>query len=103
MKHFELYHKPRFSAREYLIPLVLEYVVLLSCICFHRLFIHRGVLLGEPVIVGDDMTSPTVGRLAFCILAFLAAAVLSVLASRKAKAGDIYIPFLYGTFAGTFL
>lgn len=103
MKHFELYHKPRFSAKEYLLPLILEYVVLLSCIRLHRLFIYRGALLNEPVLVGDEMTSPTVGRLVFCLLSFLAAVVLSVLASRKAKAGDVYVPFLFGSFAGTFL
>ena len=103
MKHFELYHKPRFSAKEFLIPLVLEYVVLLTCIRLHRLFIYRGALLGDPVMVGDEMSSPTVGRLAFCILSFLAAVILSALASRKAKAGDAFVPFLYGSFAGTFL
>lgn len=102
MKHFELYHKPRFSAREYLLPLILEYVVLLSCIRLHRIFIYRGALLGEQVMVGDEMASPTTGRLAFCILSFVAAVVLSVLASRKAKAGDVYVPFLFGSFAGTF-
>lgn len=103
MKHFELYHKPEFSARQYLIPLVLEYVVLLSCISFHRIFIHLGPMLGESVLVGDELSSPTAGRLAFCILAFLAAIVLSVLASRKARADNVYVPFLFGSFAGTFL
>lgn len=103
MNHFELYHKPRFSAKEYLVPLLLEYVVLLSCIRLHRLFIYRGPLLSDPVMVGDELSAPTAGRLAFCILSFVAAVVLAVLASRKAKAGDSYVPFLFGSFAGTFL
>lgn len=103
MKHFELYHKPQFSVREYLIPLVLEYVVLLSCISFHRIFIHMGGLVSEPVMVGDEMTDPTAGRLVFCIIAFVVAAVLGVISSREAKKGNVYIPFLYGSFAGTFL
>lgn len=103
MKHFELYHKPSFSAKQYLVPLLLQYVVLLCCIRLHRLIVYRGPLLSDPVMVGDEMSSPTAGRLAFCFLSFLAAVVLSVIASRKAKRGDCYLPFLLGTFAGTFL
>ena len=102
MKHFERYHKPQFSAREYLLPFLLQYVVLLCCIRLHRLFIYRGPLLGEAVLVGDEMSSPTAGRLAFCILSFILGTALAVLASRRAKRGDDLAPYLMGSFAGTF-
>lgn len=102
MKHFELYHKPHFSAKEYLLPFLLQYVVLLVCIRLHRLFIYRGPLVGEAVMVGDEMSSPTAGRLAFCILSFILGTVLTILASRKSKQGSDYLPYLLGSFAGTF-
>lgn len=102
MKHFERYHKPKFSAKEYLLPLMLEYVVLLVCIRLHRLLIYRGPLLGEAILVGDELSAPTVGRLVFCILSFAAAVCLTALASRKAKLGEVTVPFVCGSFAGTF-
>ena len=87
MNHFEKYHKPQFSAKEYFLPFLSQYLILTVCILLHRLFINRGELIGLAVMVGDEMSSPTAGRFAFCILAFVAAVVLAAVASSKAKAG----------------
>lgn len=103
MNHFETYHKPQFSVKEYLLPFLAQYLILMVCIMLHRLFIGHGPLLGPEVLVGDEMSSPTAGRLVFCILAFVLAVVLTGIASKKAKAGAEYIPFFLGLFAGTFL
>ena len=103
MNHFEKYHKPQFSAKEYFLPFLSQYLILAVCILLHRLFINRGEFIGPAVMVGDEMSSPTAGRFAFCILAFVAAVALAAVASGKAKAGKEYAPFFMGLFAGTFL
>lgn len=102
MKHFEKYHRAEFSLKEYLLPFLLQYVILIICIRLHRLFVDKGAMLGSPVMVGDEMSSPTTGRLAFLIIAFIAAVILTAIASKKAKEGKEYLPFFFGLFAGTF-
>ncbi len=103
MNHFEKYHKPQFSVKEYFLPFLSQYLILAVCILLHRLFINRGGLICPEVLVGDEMSSPTAGRLVFCVIAFVAAVVLAAAASRKAKEGKEYAPFFMGLFAGTFL
>lgn len=39
MNHFETYHKPQFSVKEYLLPFLAQYLILMVCIMLHRLFI----------------------------------------------------------------
>ena len=63
MNHFEKYHKPQFSAKEYFLPFLSQYLILTVCILLHRLFINRGELIGLAVMVGDEMSSPTAGVL----------------------------------------
>ena len=103
MNHFEKYHKPKCSLKEYVLPIFLQYLILVVCITLHRLFVKQGKLIGSEVLVGDEMSSPTVGRFAFCIIAFLLAVILAILASKKSKQGYEYTPFFLGLFAGTFL
>lgn len=103
MNHFEKYHKPQFSVKEYFLPFLSQYLILAVCILLHRLFINRGGLICPEVLVGDEMSSPTAGRLVFCVIAFVAAVVLAAAASRRAKEGKEYAPFFMGLFAGTFL
>lgn len=103
MKHFEAYHKPKFSLKEYFLPFLAQYGILMVCIMLHRLFINQGALLGEPVMVGDEMSAPTAGRLVFCILSFVLSVILTIIASKQAKHGKDFAPFFLGLFAGTFM
>ena len=103
MKHFEKYHKPQFSVKEYLFPLLAQYVILLVCINLHRLFVSKGAYVCAKAMVGDEMSSPTAGRLIFCCLTFAGAVLLTISASRIAKKGQEYLPFFLGLLAGTFL
>ena len=102
MERFEKYHKAEISLKEYLLPFLAQYLILVICIRIHRLFVDKGPMISKPVMVGDEMSSPTTGRLAFCVIAFLVAIVLSIIASKKAKDRKEYLPFFCGLFAGTF-
>ncbi len=103
MNHYEKYHKPQCSMKEYVLPFLAQYLILAVCIILHRLFVNRGELISPAVMVGDEMSSPTMGRFVFCMGAFVAAVLLAVVASKKAKEGKEYAPFFLGLFAGTFL
>lgn len=103
MNHFEKYHKPQFSVKEYLLPFLLQYVILVICMSLHNFFVSKGSYICAEAMVGDEKSSPTVGRLVFCILTFAGAVILTILASNTAKKGREYIPFFFGLIAGTFL
>ena len=100
--HFTIYHKPEFSAKDYLLPFFAQYLILLVCMMLHRLVVGKGGFLCPAVMVGDEMSSPTIGRLFYCLAAFLAAVLLSALASHESKSGKEYAPFFLGLTAGTF-
>lgn len=102
LKHFTKYHQPEFSIKDFLLPFCAQYLILLACMMLHRLVVDKGSLLCASAMVGDEMSSPTVGRLIYCLIAFLAAVGLTALASRKAKEGKEYLPFFLGLTAGTF-
>ena len=103
MKHFTIYHKPQFSLKEYFLPFLSQYAILLICIRLHRVFVSKGAFVCAETLVGDEMSSPTVGRLVFCILAFVGAVLLTMAASDAAKKEKEYKPFFLGLFAGTFM
>lgn len=88
MNHFEKYHNPQFSVKEYFLPFLAQYVILLACIKFHRLFIGKGAYIEAEAMVGDEMSSPTTGRLAYCLMAFAVVLLLTVTASKMAKKGS---------------
>lgn len=89
--------------KEYLLPFLGQFAVLVVCIGLHRLFVGRGGPLGVPELVGDEMSSPTVGRLIYAILSCVLFLILTILASKQAKTGKEIQPFWLGMFAGTFL
>lgn len=102
MKHFEKYHAPEFSVREYLVPFLLQYGILIVCLMLHTAFVSKGPLLGAEVMVGDEMSSPTAGRLFFAVAAFITGIIFTSRASSEAGEGKTYVPFFFGMFAGTF-
>lgn len=88
---------------DYLLTIVLELVVLFGLMAFCSLFIGRGALLGTPELVGDELSSPTLGRLVYMLLSFILAFVLTVLASSFAKKDRDVPAFWCGFAAGILL
>ena len=57
--------------KDYVIPMLLQFVALVLFMLLHRLSVGRGALLLERVRVGDEMSSPTLGRLLYMLFAFV--------------------------------
>ena len=56
---------------EYFLPLVSEFLILILCIIPFRVLKGVGPLIEEPSLVGEELTKPTAGRLAFGFLAIV--------------------------------
>lgn len=89
--------------KEYLLPLLLEFVILAALIMVFYQFIGRGPLVQEIRLVGDEESSPTVGRLIYGIISFVGFAVCTKLASNAAKADHDRSSFWFGFAAGVML
>ncbi len=89
--------------REYLIPLLLEYLIMGVLIFCHRTIRNFGVLLAEPKLVGDEMSSPTMGRFVYAVVSFLLFAVFTKLGSNAAKKDKDLCSFWFGFTAGVLL
>lgn len=94
---------PREIFCEYFLPLMAEFVLLVLCIFPFRLFKKIDSLIQEPALVGGQMTNPTVGRLAFGILAIVLWFVLSFFASKAAKKDKHFASSFMGFAAGILL
>ena len=108
MKKFENYSKhirstPKEIGREYFLPLLAEFGILIVCMAAFSLFVKLGPLVQAPSLVGDDLTSPTVGRLAFGIIVLVLWFVFSWLASNAAKKDKHYASSFLGFTAGILL
>ena len=108
MKKFENYSKhirstPKEIGREYFLPLLAEFGILIVCMAAFSLFVNLGPLVQAPSLVGDDLTSPTVGRLAFGIIVLVLWFVFSCLASNAAKKDKHYASSFLGFAAGILL
>lgn len=88
---------------DYLLNIVLELIILFGLMGFCALFIYRGDLVGESKFIGDEMSSPTSGRLVFLILSFILALILCITASKFAKADKDIPAFWCGYASGIFL
>lgn len=88
---------------EYLIPLLIESIILFALMLFFMLFIDKGEMLGEVKLVGDEYSSPTLGRLCYFILSFVLFLITSHLASKSAKKGNDTMAFWYGFVSGILL
>ena len=108
MKGFEEYSKhirstPKEIGREYFLPLLAEFGILILCMFSFSLFVKLGRMIQEPSLVGDDLTSPTAGRLAFGIIVLVLWFVFSWLASNAAKKDKHYSSSFLGFAAGILL
>lgn len=95
--------KKREIIREYVLPFLGMFVVLGVCIFLHRNFISLGAILGPEEMVGEEMSSPTMGRLFFAVFSFLGFAVLTAISHDIGKRGKVFPSFWCAMFAGTFL
>ena len=92
--------------KDYLIPVLLQFAALFLFMSVHRVFIGKGKLILESVTVGDEVTSPTMGRLIYMIIAFIMFMVMAVIANRCSKSKDrknVVAGFWAGIVSGTFL
>lgn len=108
MKAFNNYStKIRITRREllleYLVPLLAEFLILAVCISFFYLFYDLGPMIEEPSLVGEALTKPTLGRLAFGIAALLLWFIFTLVASKSAKKERHYTSSFLGFAAGILL
>jgi len=108
MKAFENYSSRIRSTKkelltEYLLPLGVEFAILIVCMVAFALCVGLGPLVQEPSYVGEELTKPTAGRLGFGIFALVMWFVMSYLASVEAGKGKDDAPSYLGFAAGIFL
>lgn len=92
--------------KEYVIPMLLQFMALVLFMMMHRLTVGRGNLLLERVQVGDEMSSPTLGRLLYMLFAFVMFVVTAYFANKTSKTDsrkNTFISFALGIASGTFL
>lgn len=94
---------PKEIGREYFLPLLAEFGILVLCIIPFYLFRGLGSLIQQPSPVGEDLTSPTAGRLAYGVIALTLWLVFSWVASNAAKKDKHYSSSLFGFAAGILL
>lgn len=88
---------------EYFLPLIVEFLILAACIFSFYLFYELGPMIEDPTLVGDTMTKPTVGRLAFGIAALLIWFIFTFVASKSASKDKHYASSFFGFAAGILL
>ena len=108
MKKLENYSKhirstPKEIVSEYLLPLFAELGILILCMIAFSSLVKLGSLIQEPAMVGENLTSPTAGRLVFGILALALWFVFSLAASKAAKKDKHYSSSFFGFAAGILL
>ena len=108
MKTFENYSTQIYSTRrelvlEYLLPLLVEFLILAVCILSFYLFYELGPMIEEPTLIGETLTKPTLGRLAFGIAAMVLWFVFTIVASKSAKKDKHFASSFFGFTAGILL
>ena len=108
MKAFENYSRHVRTTRrefllEYCLPFVAEFAILVLCIIPFYLCVKIGPMIQEPSMVGEEMTKPTAGRMAYGLTALVLWLVLSLTASRAAGKDRHYTSSLVGFAAGILL
>lgn len=103
MPHLSVKLNKREIATDYLLSILLELIGLAALMFFCALFIYKGSLIGEEQLVGNEMSSPTVGRLIYLFLSFFLGLALGVAAHRYEKKNKTRISFWCGFCSGIFL
>lgn len=103
MNHFALYHKPEKLWKEFFLPFLCQFVLVVLAIIPHRLSIRLGEFVLPQVEYLGEMTSPTAGRLTFAVCAMLGYFAFSYIAHILAQKEMDFPAFLIGIFAGTLL
>lgn len=88
---------------DYIIPLILEFAVIGVLIVLFTVCVGKGPLLQEEKLIGDEMASPTLGRLIYGFVSFAGFIALVVMASRASKSGQDTKAFWLGYIAGILL
>lgn len=89
--------------QDYGLPIILQIVVLAVLILVFYYFVSAGPLLQEPEMVGDEMSSPTMGRLVYMFISFFLALGLGIAAHISAKKKNDKRAFWCGFAAGVLL
>jgi len=88
---------------EYFLPLLGEFLILAVCMLAFSLFLKLGPMIEAPALVGQEQTKPTVGRLAFGVVALVLWFVFTFAASKSAKKDKHYASSFLGFAAGILL
>ncbi|MDO4807870.1 MAG: hypothetical protein Q4A07_11565, partial [Coriobacteriales bacterium] len=89
--------------REYLVPLIAEFVMLVVLLMAFMFFTGLGPMVQEPTMLGKMETKPTAGRLAYGIAATVLWFACTYVASRAADKDRHYDSSLMGFAAGLLL
>ena len=108
MKAFENHSSHIRSTRrellfEYLLPLLVEFLILAVCILFFSMVVKLGPMIEEPALVGEAQTKPTVGRLVFGIVALVLWFVFTFIGSKSAQKDKHFASSFLGFVAGILL
>ncbi len=103
MSHFTLYRKPEKLWKEFFLPFICQFILVVLAILPHRLSIGLGAFVLPQSEYLGEMTSPTTGRLVFAVCAMLGCFVLGYIAHIFAQKDKDLPAFLIGIFAGTLL
>ena len=88
---------------EYFLPLLAEFLILILCMICFAAFVKIGPMIQEPEMLGEEMSKPTAGRLAYGVLSLILWYVCSCIASKAADKEKHYTSSLIGFLAGILL
>ena len=103
MDVFTLYKKPENVVKEFLLPILIQLLLVSATVIPHRLFVGRGEFVVPAFQLGDLANSPTSGRLAYVFVAFVLFLTFAIISSKLAGKEKITSSFYTGVLAGTFL
>jgi len=91
---------------EYFIPFILQLLLLFILMFVHNISVSQGNLILKSIQIGDEMSSPTTGRLIYMIVAFIMFIITVIFANKYSKSCEkkkIKLSFWLGIISGTLL